>query len=84
MNDNNTAAYPLGRTDDDIYTVTIENSDAEFLAVDYLTALYPRHNDLRGLQQSVFAFNNVSAGGCFGLLTDSDTPVEVWQIVSHS
>ena len=82
MNDNNTAAYPLGRTDDDIYTVTIENSDAEFLAVDYLTALYPRHNDLRGLQQSVFAFNNVSAGGCFGLLTDSDTPVEVWQIVS--
>lgn len=82
MNDNNTAAYPLGRTDDDIYTVTIENTDAEFLAVDYLTALYPRHNDLRGLQQSVFAFNNVSAGGCFGLTTDSDAPVVVWQIVS--
>lgn len=82
MNDNNTAAYPLGRTEDDIYTVTIENTDAEFLAVDYLTALYPRHNDLRGLQQSVFAFNNVSAGGCFGLLTDNDTPVEVWHIVS--
>lgn len=82
MNDNNTAAYPLGRTEDDIYTVTIENNDAEFLAVDYLTALYPRHNDLRGLQQSVFAFNNVSAGGCFGLTTDSDAPVVVWQIVS--
>lgn len=82
MNDNNTAAYPLGRTADDIYTVTIENNDAEFLAVDYLTALYPRHNDLRGLQQSVFAFNNVSAGGCFGLTTDRDAPVVVWQIVS--
>lgn len=82
MNDNNTAAYPLGRTEDDIYTVTIENTDAEFLAVDYLTALYPRHNDLRGLHQSVFAFNNVSAGGCFGLTTDSDARIEVWQIVS--
>lgn len=82
MNDNNTAAYPLGRTEDDIYTVTIEYTDAEFLAVDYLTALYPRHNDLRGLKQSVFAFNNVSAGGCFGLTTDSDAPVVVWQIVS--
>ena len=82
MNDNNTAAYPLGRTEDDIYTVTIENNDAEFLAVDYLTALYPRHNDLRGLQQSVFAFNNVSAGGCFGLTTDTDARIEIWQIVS--